>query len=179
MPVPNENPLKKTNPSTSDAQSKVDSASSGASAPENNEKRKNTHYLNMPDASPLVDARKPSMNTTLLSSEWRLTIRIDDKSLTIPLEDEIVIGRIIEEDSDTDIGLDLSPYGGYHFGVSRRHAVMTLHDGHLYLEDFGSTNGTRINGFQLTPKQKYRLRDSDEIEFARLRTIVRFENPNP
>ncbi|MCA9894532.1 MAG: FHA domain-containing protein, partial [Anaerolineae bacterium] len=48
----------------------------------------------------------------------------------------------------------------------------------LYIEDLGSTNGTRINGFQLTPRQKYRLRDADELEFARLRTIIRFEKPS-
>jgi pSer/pThr/pTyr-binding forkhead associated (FHA) protein len=47
----------------------------------------------------------------------------------------------------------------------------------LYLEDLNSTNGTRINGFQVTPKQKYRLRENDEIEFARLRTTLKYEAP--
>ncbi|MEL6310133.1 MAG: FHA domain-containing protein [Chloroflexota bacterium] len=46
------------------------------------------------------------------------------------------------------------------------------------MEDLGSTNGTRINGFQLTADQKYRLRDGDEIEFARLRSDIVFKAPN-
>jgi pSer/pThr/pTyr-binding forkhead associated (FHA) protein len=147
--------------------------------PDEKKRSKNTHYLNMPEASQTMPQRKPSANTTMLSNAWQLQVRVDDKSLTIPVEDSILVGRIMEEGTNPDnIGLDLSPYGGYHFGVSRRHAIMTLHGGHLYLEDLGSTNGSRINGFQLTPKQKYRLRDGDEIEFARLRTLIRFVRPS-
>lgn len=142
----------------------------------NDKPSKNTHYLNMPDSSQPMPQRQPSQNTTMLSAGWQLTVKIDEKKVSIPIEDEIIVGRIMDDEGNPDnIALDLSPYGGYHFGVSRKHAIMTLHSGHLYLEDLASTNGTRINGFQLTPKQKYRLRDSDEIEFARLRTVIRFE----
>ena len=60
--------------------------------------------------------------------------------------------------------------------VSRRHSrIVREADGYL-VEDLGSTNGTRINGFQLTSKQRYRLRDGDEIEFARLRMTIKFES---
>ena len=120
--------------------------------------------------------RPPRPGTSYLTSGWRLRFIIGNEIKIIPIQDTIVIGRVL--DNETSIGFDLTPYGAYHFGVSRKHAVLTLFDGSLYLEDLGSTNGTRINGFQLTPRQKYRLRDADELEFARLRTIIRFEKPS-
>lgn len=87
-----------------------------------------------------------------------------------------MLGRATDK-GDSDIDFDLTPHGAYHFGVSRRHATISLIDGFLYIEDLGSTNGTRINGFQLTPHQQYRLRDGDEVEFARMRVLIEFEKP--
>lgn len=135
-----------------------------------------TDYLNVPEGtSGSMVNRPPSTNTTRLTSAWKLRWKIGEETYVMPATERIVIGRAME--GDTGIGFDLTPYGAYHFGVSRMHAVLTLHDGYLYLEDLNSTNGTRINGFQVTPKQRYRLRDGDEIEFGRLRTVLRFETP--
>jgi hypothetical protein len=137
-----------------------------------------TDYLNLPknEGGDNISNRLPSPGTMRLSSNWRLRWRIGEETVIMAVEDRVVIGRAME--GDTSIGFDLTPHGAYHFGVSRMHAIMTMNDGFLYLEDLNSTNGTRINGFQVTPKQKYRLRDGDEIEFARLRTTIKFENPN-
>jgi hypothetical protein len=44
----------------------------------------------------------------------------------------------------------------------------------LYVEDLDSTNGTRINGFSLEPRRRYRLRDGDELEFGHVQMILRF-----
>ncbi len=141
------------------------------------EGRVKTDYLNLPrtDTGDIAN-RAPSPGTARLTSAWKLRWKIADETIIMAVEDRIVIGRAME--GDTSIGFDLTPHGAYHFGASRMHAVLTMNDGFLYLEDLNSTNGTRINGFQVTPKQKYRLRDGDEIEFARLRTTIKFENPN-
>ncbi|MFQ3646468.1 MAG: FHA domain-containing protein [Anaerolineae bacterium] len=134
-----------------------------------------TDYLNVPEGSGDMSNRPPSPGTARLTSAWKLRWKIGEETYIMPAEERVVIGRAME--GDTGIGFDLTPFGAYHFGVSRMHAVLTLHDGFLYLEDLNSTNGTRINGFQVTPKQRYRLRDGDEIEFGRLRTTLRFETP--
>jgi pSer/pThr/pTyr-binding forkhead associated (FHA) protein len=137
-----------------------------------------TNFLNVPsDAQPMPD-REPAPGTNLLSSAWRLVFKIGNETVNLQVGEPITVGRIVDTVKDADIGFDLSAYGAYQGGVSRRHAVITYSNGALYIEDLGSTNGTRINGFQLTAKRKYRLRDGDEIEFARLRTSARFIRPS-
>lgn len=121
--------------------------------------------------------RQPSPNTTTLTSAWKLIFQIKEERVLLPIDNEILVGRS-SDSGGTTIDFDLTPHGAYHYGVSRKHAIISLADGQLYIEDLGSTNGTRINGFQLTAHQKYRLRDTDEIEFARLRTSIRFRDPN-
>lgn len=138
-----------------------------------------TTMLSLPDDALPMEQRDPRPNTAHLSLGWRIVFKIGDQKKTLPMKDLILIGRAVESDNQANqINLDLTAFGAYHFGVSRNHAQMTLKDGYLYLEDLDSTNGTRINGFQLTANQKYRLRDGDEIEFARLRTVIQFKGPD-
>lgn len=143
---------------------------------EEQEQPKNTQILQQGDATGPMEIREPSPNTATLSEEWRLRFKIGDQGMVIPIKGNTTVGRNSEGEAP-DVDFDLTPFGAYHFGVSRRHAIISLNEGFLYLEDLHSTNGTRINGFQLTPRQKYRLRDGDEVEFARLRTIIKFELP--
>jgi pSer/pThr/pTyr-binding forkhead associated (FHA) protein len=144
------------------------------SEPQDPKKPNQTQALDGSRSSQPMEQRTPTPGTTRLSPDaWKLRFRIGDQTVSVPVRERIIVGRRLEDEKTIDF--DLSPYGAYTFGVSRQHAIITLHEGFLYLEDNNSTNGTRINGFQLTPKQKYRLRDGDEVEFARLRTSIRFE----
>ncbi|MGB7337525.1 MAG: FHA domain-containing protein [Phototrophicaceae bacterium] len=138
-----------------------------------------TAMLNDPDlADPMIE-READSDSIELTDGWKIQFKIGDQKKTLPLKTRITVGRAVESDANADeINFDLTPFGAYHFGVSRHHAVMILKEGGLYLEDLGSTNGTRINGFQLTAKQRYRLRHTDEIEFARLRTNIEFKAPD-
>lgn len=65
------------------------------------------------------------------------------------MEGEVVIGR----SSELDMVLveDM---------VSRRHARITTYNGEIYIEDFGSTNGSFVNGEKIT---KARLKEGDRI----------------
>lgn len=131
---------------------------------------------NMADYEPMRP-RIPTPNTQLLQSGSRIIFHVSDqrKIFTVTEDSRVVVGRVPDDEAQgTDIHFDLTPFGAYHFGVSRQHAIIKLRDGYLYLEDLGSTNGTRINGFQLTTHQPYRMRDGDEIEFGKLRTSIRF-----
>ena len=57
--------------------------------------------------------------------------------------------------------------------VSRRHALITLRNGHYFVEDLCSTNGTFVNrGKRLPPGSPQPLRDGDEIIVGK--TFLRF-----
>jgi pSer/pThr/pTyr-binding forkhead associated (FHA) protein len=150
--------------------------SESAEEPDNSEPKKTGMLELSDDQVRPMPKRQAGGATTRLNPGWKLVFHISDTRVVLPVDKEIIVGRS-SESSDSQIDFDLTPHGAYHFGVSRRHALITLSDGQLYIEDLGSTNGTRINGFQLTAHQKYRLRDEDELEFARLRTSIRFRNP--
>jgi diguanylate cyclase (GGDEF)-like protein len=55
-------------------------------------------------------------------------------------------------------------------GISRRHARIFLHEGHHYVEDLGSANGTMINGVKVA---RQRLEDGDKIRLGPT-TILKF-----
>lgn len=139
---------------------------------ETSDNKKFTSYLGESNEAEPMKERVPSKSTGKIGLSWKLKCKIDSQFATVPIIERIVVGRTQDDDK---VDFDLTPYDAYHYGVSRRHALMTLVDDFLYIEDLGSTNGTRINGFQLTSKQRYRLRDGDEIEFARLRMTIKFE----
>lgn len=58
--------------------------------------------------------------------------------------------------------------------VSGQHAVLTLQDGQLQIEDLGSTNGTYVNGAAV---QRQLLADGDLLELGKFKIRVEIEAP--
>jgi hypothetical protein len=60
--------------------------------------------------------------------------------------------------------------------VSKFHASLHIPptQKYCYLVDMGSTNGTLVNGHQLTPHHQYRLADGDEVSFGPRTKVVYF-----
>ncbi|MCR5704823.1 MAG: SseB family protein [Eubacterium sp.] len=50
--------------------------------------------------------------------------------------------------------------------ISKIHAIISYKDGKYKLADYGSTNGTKLNGKELKPKVYYELRDGYEIQLS-------------
>ena len=57
--------------------------------------------------------------------------------------------------------------------VSRIHARIVEEDGHVYLEDLNSTNGTFRNGLRMQPYEKKKLDEGDEIRCGKVVFIFR------
>jgi hypothetical protein len=74
-----------------------------------------------------------------------------------PLEDELTFGR-----TDGDVLLP-DPQ------VSRRHATVRLEEGHPVIEDLGSTNGTFVNGEQISAPRELEVGDQVRIGAVALR----------
>jgi hypothetical protein len=84
------------------------------------------------------------------------------RRIEVNLSDEVLIGR-----ADPTRGImpdvDLSPFGGYDAGVSRRHAILSYRDGTYRVEDIGSANGTFVNARQIEPMRAVTVQPGDEI----------------
>lgn len=119
-----------------------------------------------------LEETKPSASVSPLRLVMYITAGSEPtRVLSMPLLEKMIIGRSGTSEAD-QIEIDLSGFHGLESGVSRTHAQLT-HDGeYLSIEDLSSTNGTRINGFQISPARLYRLRNGDEIEIGLIRIAV-------
>jgi pSer/pThr/pTyr-binding forkhead associated (FHA) protein len=79
-----------------------------------------------------------------------------------PLAEEIRVGR----DPGNDLVLATK-------SVSREHAAIRSMSGRWFVEDFGSYNGTRLNGERVRPGTALRLRDSDRLTIGPLTVVFR------
>jgi pSer/pThr/pTyr-binding forkhead associated (FHA) protein len=67
--------------------------------------------------------------------------------------------------------VDLSVYGGYEHGVSRRHAVIHREGESYSLEDLDSTNGTMVNRQKVLPGNPVNLVEGDVIHLGHLKAV--------
>jgi pSer/pThr/pTyr-binding forkhead associated (FHA) protein len=84
--------------------------------------------------------------------------------------DEFVLGRAIEGSIDEIV--DLTPYGAFSNGVSRRHAMIRRRKTGYEIIDLDSTNGTWLNEKRLTPTKAYALPNGSTIRLGQLRLQV-------
>lgn len=83
---------------------------------------------------------------------------------------EFVLGRKVGGTSEGM--LDLAPLGGYHLGVSRRHAIIRRTAHGYEVLDLGSVNGTWLNDERLVPHKSYPLASGSHLRLSRLRLFV-------
>lgn len=94
--------------------------------------------------------------------------------ISIPAHGEIVIGRSAP-DSILIPDVDLGRVRGHKLGVSRVHASIKRDGNTLVITDMDSKNYTFINGKRLLPNEVRVLRHGDEVRFANLIALIKFE----
>lgn len=106
--------------------------------------------------------------------EGAIAVYVEGGSIPVFVDskDEFVIGRKVGTTSD--VSLDLSASGGYHLGVSRRHAVIRRTEAGYELLDLGSVNGTWVNNERLAPHKPYPLATGSHLRFGSMRLFVVF-----
>jgi CheY-like chemotaxis protein len=134
---------------------------------------KNTRSLSLPAvAAPSTPRATGPLDQTL---PWVIELRIVGTAsvMQIQVQNEMLIGRA---DSERRLfpEIDLSPFGAFTNGVSRRHAIIRVKGQRLYLQDLESTNGTLLNGILCDPEQEQRIRHGDELMLGQLRLQVLF-----
>jgi pSer/pThr/pTyr-binding forkhead associated (FHA) protein len=111
-------------------------------------------------------------------TEGSVSLHIVRTGQILPLvgRTEFTLGRISQGQSILP-DIDLSPYNAYAQGVSRLHATLKLVQEELYIEDLGSSNGTRINNTKIPPHQNQLIRHGDVIALGRfkIQALIRQE----
>jgi uncharacterized ubiquitin-like protein YukD len=86
---------------------------------------------------------------------------------TFPLANRLTLIGRNDAKSGIFVDVDLRPLVTDHKIISRRHAQIEQEGERYYLTDLVSTNGTKLNGQRIPPREKCRLRNGDIIEFGR------------
>ena len=84
--------------------------------------------------------------------------------------EETLLGRSDPLDQ-IEPDVDLSYYGGFEQGVSRRHAIIMSDENGYVLEDLGSTNGTVVNREKVIPGSPVNLVEGDVIHLGKMKAI--------
>lgn len=108
-----------------------------------------------------------------------MVLRFDVSEATSPLIVDIITSEMVFGRSDTATAfvpeIDLTKYGAYRLGLSRRHAILRRQGNLLYLTDLGGRNGTALNGHRLEVNQNCLLSSGDEITLGNLRIRVTYQ----
>lgn len=101
----------------------------------------------------------------------KVHLRIEVQGWADPLEVmfalEAVIGRKDPMLAFTP-EIDLTSFGGYQMGISRKHAAIRRKGDQLELVDLGSRNGTFLNGKKIESNQSAILTHHDEIRLGKI-----------
>jgi pSer/pThr/pTyr-binding forkhead associated (FHA) protein len=99
-----------------------------------------------------------------------LSLYLVETGEVIPLEGltEFTLGRS-SEDQPILPDIDLAPYHAYEYGVSRLHASIELSQPYAILTDFGSANGSLLNGQKMTPNKPYPITHGDIFSLGKMK----------
>jgi hypothetical protein len=99
-----------------------------------------------------------------------LSLFLVETGEVIPLEGltEYTLGRSAE-DQPILPDIDLAPYHGYEYGVSRLHASIKIASPNAILTDFGSANGTQLNGQKISPNKPYPITHGDIFSLGKMK----------
>lgn len=112
----------------------------------------------------------PVQITPSTPNDANLSLYLVETGEVIPLHGltEFTLGRS-SEDQPILPDVDLAPYHAYEYGVSRLHASIQLGQPNALLIDFGSANGTKLNGKKMTPNKPYPITHGDIFSLGKMK----------
>lgn len=116
----------------------------------------------------------PLFHFILTISPTSLHFDADDLQFNLDPEPQIYMGREFAH-RFSHAYLDLQPFNGLKYGVSRIHARLQQDPfGQYHVMDLGSTNGTTLNDELLTPFLQYPVPQESFIRLSKLPILIRF-----
>ena len=113
-------------------------------------------------------AQKPAAPIPVSGAQINLHIIRTGQIIPLEGQTDYTIGRVSEGQSILP-DVDLSAFDAYTQGVSRLHASFRVRGGAYYIEDLGSSNGTRINNTKIPPLVEQSIQNGDVISLGRFK----------
>lgn len=129
-----------------------------------------TKTTDMPALVPDRVRAWPIDETTIPASGIAIYLEGEFTPAYIDSRGEFILGRKLGKTSQ--VLLDLSPFGGYHLGLSRQHAIIRRIEHGYEVLDLGSVNGTWLNDQRLIPHRAYPLVSGSHLRLSRMRLLV-------
>jgi len=130
----------------------------------------NTRKLDIDQEQPTEPVAEPKVEAQV-TGKIVFHVTGSGEVFAVPRRSSIIIGRH-DPSNRIQPDIDLAPYRGFQYGVSRHHAIITERDGMLYIRGLSNTNGTFVNGVSLESGVECPLRDKDELLLGALRLQV-------
>jgi hypothetical protein len=132
--------------------------------------RKTTNKLTKATAA--FPKEPPRIKTDVLIPEGSIAIFLLDnpKPIAIMSAGEFVLGRQMEGSLEEIV--DLTPYGAFAGGVSRRHAMIVRKKNGFQIIDLDSTNGSWLNEKRLVPTKAYPLPNGAMVRLGQIRLQI-------
>jgi serine/threonine protein kinase len=114
---------------------------------------------------------EPEPQTT--STNLRVTLHFlkTGQIMELPKGSEFTMGRTYENPPNYP-DIDLTPFEGYEWGISRMHAKMLVEGDDVKIVDLGSTNGTYFRGDRLKPNVPFQIHHGESINLGQLKIQV-------
>jgi pSer/pThr/pTyr-binding forkhead associated (FHA) protein len=109
-----------------------------------------------------------------VSNQEQIFLQINNTNLTLPIQEQIIIGRYTDTTGTPQPDVDLSAFELDQKSVSRCHARIEWRGTLIYVTDLFSSNGTWLNGLRLIPNAARLLRDGDDLRLGELSVKVKF-----
>jgi hypothetical protein len=97
--------------------------------------------------------------------------RVGKVLVSVPIGQEVKLGRFEMSEMGPSC-LNIGPFGGIEFGVSRRHAKIKHLETGWWIEDMGSSNGTWLEKERLTPLNPRKLGVNTHLFLAQLECFI-------
>jgi pSer/pThr/pTyr-binding forkhead associated (FHA) protein len=120
-----------------------------------------TAPLPLPSPPPAAKTKETLCHLQLVATQ---------RLVRLPTDGDVVLGRF-EHGYSNPPDVDLTVDDGEIPSVSRRHALLICRGGQHWLEDMGSSNGTYLNGRQLSLGKSQPLAAGDRILLGRCRLL--------
>lgn len=132
----------------------------------------NTDHLPTATLS-LANKPLPEMEWELEQLGLKLVLHILDTGQILELRGgkEFVLGRALDGHPFVP-DVDFTPFEGYKWGVSRKHAKLLFQGTEVKVVDLGSTNGTWYGNNRLEPNLPFQMFHGDEIRLGKLKMQV-------